>query len=127
MKAPSVKINFVTLFLIIGIVTLLLLTVDCSITQNEKTAESRALTRELNEVVNEGASLQVEIDRRSDFFSVEQYATEVLGMRKLEHYQIQYIRYDVSGTLEVLNEEEEEDFFGQVAKAFSAIGDFFRG
>jgi len=126
-KAPSVKINFVTLFLIIGIVTLLLLTVDCSITQNEKNAESRALTNQLNEVVNEGEKLQVEINRRSDFFSVEQYATEVLGMHKLEHYQIQYIRYDVSGSLEVLNEEEDEDLFAQVSKAFSAIGDFFRG
>lgn len=127
MKIPSVKLNFVTIFLVLGIVVLLLLTVDCSITQNESNAELRALNNELQVVENEGKKLQIEIDRRSDYFSVEQYATEVLGMHKLERYQIQYIRYDFTGNLEVLNTEEEEDFFGRVSKAFSAIGDFFRG
>ncbi|MBO5222317.1 MAG: cell division protein FtsL [Clostridia bacterium] len=127
MKAPSLKFNFVTIFLVVGIVVLLLLTVNCSITQNEANSELRALNRELDNVSNEGAKLQLEIDRRSDFFSVEQYASEVLDMHKLENYQIQYIRYDVSGNLEVLNKEEDVDFFGRVAKAFSAIGDFFRG
>ena len=127
MKLPSLKFNFLTIFLVLGIVVLLLLTVDCSITQNEKNAELRTLNSELDAAVSEGTKLQLEINRRSDFFAVEQYATEVLGMRKLENYQIQYIRYDVSGTLQVLNQEEEDDFFGRVSKAFSAIGDFFRG
>ena len=127
MKLPSLKFNFLTIFLVVGIVVLLLLTVNCSITQNEKNAELRAANREMETVVNEGINLQIEINRRSDYFSVEKYATEVLGMRKLENYQIQYIRYDVAGTLEVLNQEEEENFLGRVSKAFSAIGDFFRG
>ncbi len=126
MKAPSLKFNFLTIFLVVGIVVLLLLTVSCSITQNEKNAELRALTSQLDAATNEGTKLQIEIDRRSDFFSVEQYASEELGMHKLENYQIQYIQYDVSGTAELLNSEKDEDFFGQVAKAFSAIGDFFR-
>lgn len=125
MKRLSLKFDFVTIFLVAGIVALLLMTVNCSITQNEKNAELRALNNELSTVVNEGTKLQIEIDRRSDFFSVEQYASKELGMHKLEKYQIQYIQYDVSGTAELLNNEEEEDFFGQVAKAFSAISDFF--
>ncbi len=126
MKVPSVKLNFVTIFLILGIVVLLLLTVNCSIAQNEKNAELRKLEKELSVAANEGTQLQIEIDRRSDFFSVEEYASKELGMHKLENYQIQYIQYDVSGTAELLNREKDEDFFGQVAKAFSAIGDFFR-
>ncbi len=125
MKTPSLKFNFLTIFLVAGIVVLLLLTVNCSISQNEKNAELRTLNSELSAAANEGTKLQIEIDRRSDFFSVEQYASEELNMHKLENYQIQYIRYDVSGTAELLNSEEDEDFFGQVAKAFSAIGDFF--
>ena len=125
MKTPSLKLNFVTIFLIAGIVVLLLLTVNCSITQNEKNAELRTLNNELSQVSNEGTKLQIEIDRRSDFFSVEQYATEKLGMHKVENYQVQYVQYDVSGTAELLHQEEEKDFFGQVVKAFSAIGDFF--
>ncbi len=125
MKLPSLKFDFLTIFLVVGIVVLLLLTVNCSISQNEKNAELRTLNNELAATVNEGTKLQIEIDRRSDFFSVEQYASNELGMHKLEKYQIQYIQYDVSGTAELLNSEEDEDFFGQVAKAFSAIGDFF--
>ncbi|MBO5214252.1 MAG: cell division protein FtsL [Clostridia bacterium] len=125
MKLPSIKFNFLTLFLVAGIVTLLLLTVNCSISQNEKNAELRTLNSELSAAVNEGTKLQIEIDRRSDYFSVEQYASEVLGMHKLENYQIQYIQYDVSGSAELLHSEEDENFFGQIAKAFSAIGDFF--
>ncbi len=126
MKAPSLKLNFLTIFLVLGIVVLLLLTVNCSIAQNEKNAQLRALDKELSAAANEGTKLQIEIDRRSDFFSVEEYASKELGMHKLENYQIQYIQYDVSGTAELLNSEKDEDFFGQVAKAFSAIGDFFR-
>ncbi|MBO5248822.1 MAG: cell division protein FtsL [Clostridia bacterium] len=125
MKHPSLKLNFVTIFLVVGIVVLLLLTVNCSISQNEKNAELRALNTELSAAANEGTKLQIEIDRRSDFFSVEQYASEELGMHKLENYQIQYIQNHVSGTAELLHNEENENFFGQVAKAFSAIGDFF--
>lgn len=125
MKKLSVKFDFLTIFLVAGIVLLLLLTVSCSIEQNEKNAQLRTLNTELSEAVNEGTKLQIEIDRRSDFFSVEQYASQELGMHKLENYQIQYIKYDISGTAELLHSEESEDFFGQVAKAFSAIGDFF--
>ena len=125
MKKLSLKFNFLTIFLIVGIVALLLLTVNCSISQNEKNAELRSLNNELAAASNEGTKLQIEIDRRSDFFSVEQYASKELGMHKLENYQVQYIKYDVSGTAELLHSEEDEDFFGQVAKAFSAIGDFF--
>ncbi len=125
MKKLSIKFNFLTIFLVVGIIVLLLLTVSCSISQNEKNAELRALNSELAAAANEGTKLQIEIDRRSDFFSVEQYASEELGMHKLEKYQVQYIKYDVSGTAELLNSEETEDFFGQIAKAFSAIGDFF--
>ncbi len=126
MKQPSIKLNFLTIFLVAGIVVLLLLTVNCGIAQNEKNAELRTLNAEYSEVSNQGTKLQIEIDRRSDFFSVEQYASEELGMHKLENYQIQYIKYDLSGSSELLNKEEDEDFFGQVTKAFSAIGDFFR-
>lgn len=126
MKRISLKFNFLTIFLVVGIVVLLLLTVNCSIKQNEKNAELRTLNNELSTVANEGTKLQIEIDRRSDFFSVEQYASEELGMHKIENYQIQYIQYDISGTAELLNSEEDEDFFGRVTKAFSAIGDFFR-
>ncbi len=125
MKKLSLKFDFLTIFLVIGIVVLLLLTVSCSIEQNEKNAELRSLNSELSSAVNEGTKLQIEIDRRSDYFSVEQYASQELGMHKLENYQIQYIKNDISGTAELLNSEESEDFFGQVAKAFSAIGDFF--
>lgn len=126
MKHLSIKFNFVTIFLVVGIVALLLITVNCGVEQNEKNAELRALENELSTVVNEGTQLQIEIDRRSDFFSVERYASKELGMHKLENYQIQYIQYNVTGTAELLNSEEDEDFFGQVSKAFSAIGDFFR-
>ena len=125
MKHASIKLNFITIFLILGIVVLLLLTVNCNITQNEKNAELRTLNGELADEINYGKRLEVEIDRRSDFFSVEQYASEELGMSKAENYQIQYIQYDVAGTAELLNSEENENFFGQVVKAFSAISDFF--
>lgn len=125
-KTISLKFNFVTIFLVVGIVVLLLLTVNCSITQNEKNAELRAVTSELDAARNEGTKLQIEIDRRSDYFTVEQYATEELGMQKLENYQVQYIEYEVSEDVEVLNREEEDNFVGRVSKAFSVIGDFFR-
>lgn len=126
MKLPSLKLNFVTIFLVVGILVLLFLTVNCSITQNEKNAELYNLTKEYETVANQGAVLQIEIDKKSDFFSVEQYASQKLGMHKLEKYQVQYIRQDIADSSELLYSEEEEDFFGQVAKAFSVITDFFR-
>lgn len=125
MKLPSLKFNFFTIFLVFGIVLLLLLSVNCSISQNEKTAELRKLNNELNQVRNQGIRLEIEIESRSDFFSVEEFATKELGMRKLENYQIQYVPYEMYGTAELLNKEESEDFFEKVSKAFSVISDFF--
>ena len=125
MRTASVKSNLFTALLAVGIIVFLLLTVHCGILQNEKNAELRALQSELDAISNQGTKLQIEIDRRSDYFTVEQYATEVLGMHKLEKYQIQYIQYEMIGTAELLNSEEDDDFFSRVSKAFSAIGDFF--
>lgn len=125
MKKHALQFDFFSIFVILGILTLIVLTVTCDVTQNEKNRQLNEANRAYDNAVNEGVRLQIEIDRRSDFFSVERYATEELGMHKLEKYQIQYIRYDVTGTAELLNREEDEDFFGQVSKAFSAIGDFF--
>lgn len=125
MRTTSVKSNLFTALLAVGIIVFLLLTVHCGILQNEKNAELRALQRELDDVSNQGTKLQIEIDRRSDYFTVEKYATEVLGMHKLEKYQIQYIQYEMTGTAELLHSEEDDDFFSRVSKAFSAIGDFF--
>lgn len=125
MKKHALQFDFFSIFVILGILLLVVLTVTCDVIQNEKNRQLNEANRAYDSAVNEGVRLQIEIDRRSDFFSVEQYATEELGMHKLEKYQIQYIRYDVTGTAELLNREEDEDFFGQVSKAFSAIGDFF--
>ena len=125
MKRPSVKLNFLTLFLVAGIVVLLLLSVNCNIEQNEKNAQLRRLNNELDAAINEGVRLQIQIDRQSDFFSVEEYASRELGMRRLENYQIQYIQYDINGSAQLLNTEENEDFFGRISKAFSVIADLF--
>ncbi len=125
MKKHALQFDFFSIFVILGILILVVLTVTCDVMQNEKNRQLNEANRAYDNAVNEGVRLQIEIDRRSDFFSVERYATEELGMHKLEKYQIQYIRYDVTGTAELLNREEDEDFFGQVSKAFSAIGDFF--
>ena len=125
MKKHALQFDFFSIFVILGILILVVLTVTCDVMQNEKNRQLNEANQAYDNAVNEGVRLQIEIDRRSDFFSVERYATEELGMHKLEKYQIQYIRYDVTGTAELLNREEDEDFFGQVSKAFSAIGDFF--
>ena len=125
MMKLNLKFDFLAVFLAVGIIVLLLLSVNCNITQNEKNAELREAKNELALAVNEGTRLQIEIDKRSDFFSVEEYATRNLGMRKLADYQIQYLQYEVDDSAELLNTEEDEDFLGRVSKVFSVISDLF--
>ena len=121
----NVKFDVFSILLILGIFAALYFSVRCDIAQNEKNTELTTLQQDYSKEVNDGIRLQIEIDQRSDFFSVEKYASEVLGMHKVEKYQIQYIRHDVSGSAELLNREEDDDLFGRVSKVFSAIGDFF--
>ncbi len=125
MTAWKKHFNLWSVLLMVGIICLGLFSLNCYIVQNEKNNEIKKMEEQLQAACDEGHRMAIEIERRSDHFTVEAYATRELGMCKLENYQIQYLQQDVFGNAELLHREEEDGFFTRVTKAFSVITDFF--
>lgn len=125
-NAERKSFSLLSVLLVAAIVALGILSVNCSIVQNERNSQLRRLQTELAETQDLGARMEIEIEQRSDHFAIEAYATQKLGMRRLETYQVQYIRDDVFSNAVLLNQERDEGFFADVTKAFSVLNDFFR-
>jgi cell division protein FtsL len=98
----------------IFVVAAVLLAVLCA--QISVGARKYEINRQINEIENEISVAKSENVRLSSVLSnyisiseVEEYATKILGMKKLESYQIEYI--DLSGEEGVIYSEESGSFW----------------
>lgn len=126
--AQKASFDFLSLFLILVIVAVAIISVNCYIRSYEKNYEGEVLASQLREVNNESDRLMIEYQRRINYLNVEQYAKDILSMKKISRYQIEYVDRDVSNTVEVVSggEDHEGSFTEDLAKAFSVILEYFR-
>ena len=89
----------------------------------EMNAQLQRDQAELQALKSEYASMSSELAQSTSNQSVEDYAENVLGMQKMEPYQIQYITVDGATQAAALNEEPE----GFWASLWQSITDFFTG
>ncbi len=59
---------------------------------------------ELDKLVKEGKSIQVEIDSSVSLRTVEEQATDMLGMAKMEPYQVEYLSLGQQDRARIMNE-----------------------
>ena len=58
-------------------------------------------TKQLNELRGDGIRLNVSLDGRVSLKNVEDYATNVLGLRMIEKYQVQYVTLSTGDKVEL--------------------------
>lgn len=72
-------------------------------------AEILSLTAEVNELASENVRMETEIERKSALNSVEEYASNILGMQKLDKAQIEYLSLENGNVIEI--SEESDNIF----------------
>lgn len=123
-KKKSPFFMFATCFLVAGILFSQAISVGCSAYQNEINEELKQQKQVLAEEKNNGAKLEIEIDKRADKFAIEEYAVKNLHMQKVKNYQIQYIQSEQASYAELLT-PEEDSILETMVKPLSVIWNFF--
>lgn len=113
-------------FLALLIIAISIVGVNCYISQYEKNYQNTQLSAELAEVQNEGKLLDIEYQSRSNYRNIEKYASENLSMKKISSYQIEYIDDQKQESMQVIEHEQNENFFSRISKAFSVILEYFQ-
>ena len=133
--APAVEIpvrqkGFSPMFIALLIVaTLMVLVLVFSISEAyQTTGEIARLEAALEELEKEADELRLQLEEKNDIRTIEQIATQELGMVKEDSLQRRYISLSDGEYIELLNTEEEsaEQTSGVLLSSiFSALGDFF--
>ncbi|HIZ55918.1 MAG TPA: hypothetical protein H9671_06920, partial [Firmicutes bacterium] len=82
---------------------------------SEINTEIRMQQQEYDILVNEGIRLNMELESGASLSKVEEYASNVLGMVKMEKSQMQYIELTDGTTVEIM-QQEEPNLFDQVQR-----------
>lgn len=94
------------------------------ISLNELTLQSAKKKKELDELNSRNSVLCVEIDRKNSLASIEEIATEQLGMVKLESYRIQSVILAENDTVEIAPEKEKNTFLDGVVSSFNILYEY---
>ena len=94
------------------------------ISLNELTLQSAKKKRELSELDSRNAVLCVEIDRKNSLASIEQIATEQLGMVKLESFRTQTVNLAADHTVEIAPKKEKNTFLDGVVTSFNILYEY---
>ena len=84
-----------------------------------------SLNRELSLAEAENVRLQSELESKMSAKNVEDYAENVLGMRKMDTSQIKYIKIQTDDVVNI--PEQEKGFFAKIKGFFQEFVEYFRG
>ncbi len=105
---------------------LLMFTVMSYVQINEYTIEVALLRGELTDLAGEKKELALALEEKNDMLTIEQYATENLGMVKSDQLTKKHITLDQQDKVEVVETEPSKDVT-VVSSVMSAIGENFQG
>lgn len=84
-----------------------------------------SLNKQLNLAEAENVRLQSELESKMSAKNVEDYAENVLGMKKMDSSQIKYIKIQTDDVVNI--PEQEKGFFAKVKGFFDDCVEYFRG
>lgn len=84
-----------------------------------------ALNEELDLAQAENVRLQSELDSKLSAKNVEDYAENVLGMRKIDSSQIKYIEIQTDDVVKI--PQQDDSFAAKIKKFFDSCVEYFRG
>ena len=113
--------TFATLCVAAVAVTVIGLMITSRVRMTELDSVINERNQQLTVLQSEHTRLTDELQRKVSTESVEDYAENVLGMQKLEAYQVEYIRVE-SGDKMVVADEGNDSILGTIG---SAVSNFF--
>ncbi len=113
-----------TIFVLLITTLLLMMMVSNYVVINEYTHEASELRSELKELGVEKDKLSVELEKKNDYMTMQQYASDKLGMIGEEDVDKVYIEVDEDDSIEVF-EVEDDGTKGVIATVMSALSDNF--
>lgn len=84
-----------------------------------------SLNKQLNLAEAENVRLQSELESKMSAKNVEDYAENVLGMKKMDSSQIKYIKIQTDDVVNI--PEQEKGFIAKVKGFFDSCVEYFRG
>lgn len=123
-KTETLKRKYISPFTVISAVVIILLaafSLISNITLNEATIENNKKTKEYQKLVSEGEVLELEIERKYSLGSIEQIATEQLGMVKLQPYQIHTVNLAVTDSVELADEAKDDTIIDGFVQSFNIL------
>lgn len=108
----------------IAIVVLMIISVNCYIKKYEINYRTEVLEKEYDKAYNEGERLKVEYQKRTDYNGVSEYAETVLGMKKINDYQIIYMPATETDEMRVVS--SGESFADKISKTFSIVLEYLK-
>ncbi len=87
--------------------------------------KASALNEELDLAQAENVRLQSELDSRLSAKNVEDYAENVLGMKKIDSSQIKYIEIQTDDVVKI--PQQDGGFAAKIKKFFDSCVEYFRG
>jgi hypothetical protein len=119
----NTKFNISVILCALFIVGLLSAKLYSDVQLNELTDKASKMKKELETLKSEEIRINVLLEKRTDLREIERKATEELGLKKIEKYQVEYISLPSKDKTEVIA-EEENGIINSVVKGFSIILEF---
>ena len=88
---------------------------------NELNTSLQKVNKQLSNAKSEYIQLQMAAESKISLESVEEYATNVLGMQKLTSDQIEYIRINEGDRVEVSGQSSSASIWQKIADWFTGI------
>lgn len=110
-----------TLFVIMITAVLMMLMVSNLVLMNECTVELEGMKNRIEELSEEEHKLTVELEKKNDLLSVEEYAQSNLGMVSEETLDSAYIEGESEDGVEIFN--DTDDTQGLFATVMNALGE----
>lgn len=82
-------------------------------------------TKNVDILRSENVRMQTEIESKTALKTVEEYATGVLGMQKLDKSQIEYLSLENGNIIDI--PEQEENVFVKIKHTFEEFVEYLRG
>jgi cell division protein FtsL len=105
-KSYGVSLFAVTGFVVVAVMMVFVLLAH--IRYNEITSDTVQLQSRLDELADQERKLMIDYEKAFDVNAVEQYATNVLGMSKLDESQVSIVQTTAYDEAVVVNPEKEE-------------------
>lgn len=112
-KAKSKK-NLRKVFLAVSAFGIALLIVYRYAMISDMNMENIKLKKELSEINNMNAQLQLAAEKSVNLSEIEKYAEEKLGLQKPQSYQIEYINLDKEDLIDNKVVTENKNWFGKI-------------